>query len=63
MEHRAHLQVSKGRARRLTRHYVRGMPQIRLHCLMSVLAFQAKALWDLQQGREDEMRWMARKAA
>ena len=58
-----HIFKSLKESKRLTRHYVRGMPQIRLHCLMSVLAFQAKALWDLQQGREDEMRWMVRKAA
>ena len=57
-----HIFKSLKESKRLTRHYVRGMPQIRLHCLMSVLAFQAKSLWDLQQGREDEMRWMVRKA-
>ena len=58
-----HIFKSLKEHKRLTRHYVRGMPQIRLHCLMSVLAFQAKALWSLQQGREDEMRWMVRKVA
>ena len=58
-----HIFKSLKESKRLTRHYVRGMRQIRLHVLMSVLAFQAKALWDLQQGREDEMRWMVRKVA
>ena len=50
-------------SRRLERHCVRGLRQIRLHALMSTLAFQATALVHLRAGEEDLMRWMVRKVA
>ena len=48
-------------SRRLERHYVRGLKQIRLHSLMSMLAFQATALVKVQSGEQASMRWMVRR--
>ena len=50
-------------SRRLEGHCVRGLWQIRLHGLMSVLRFQATALAKVQAGEMAIMRWMARKVA
>ena len=50
-------------SRRLERHCVRGLRQITLHVLMSVLAFQATALAKLLAGEAEWMRWMVRKVA
>ena len=50
-------------SRRLERHCVRGLRQIRLHVLMSTLAFQATALARVQAGEGEWMRWMVRKVA
>ena len=50
-------------SRRLERHCVRGLRQIKLHALMSSLAFQATALVRLRAGEADEMRWMVRRVA
>ena len=50
-------------SRRLERHCVRGLRQIRLHATMSVLAFQATSLVRLQAGEANHMRWMVRKVA
>ena len=50
-------------SRRLERHCVRGLRQITLHAMMSVLAFQATALVKLRTGQADMMRWMVRKVA
>ena len=50
-------------SRRLNDHCVRGLQQVRLHALMSVLSFQATALVRVQAGQEAEMRWMVRKIA
>ena len=50
-------------SRRLERHCVRGLRQIRLHVLMSVLAFQATALVKVLAGDLEEMRWMVRRVA
>lgn len=48
-------------SRRLERHHVRGLRQIRLHCLMSTLAYQVSVLVNLQQGRQESMCWMVEK--
>ena len=48
-------------SRRLERHCVRGLRQIRLHAMMSALAFQATALVRVLTGEADWMRWMVRK--
>ena len=50
-------------SRRLERHCVRGLRQIRLHVLMSTLAFQATALVRVLAGEGEWMRWMIRKVA
>ena len=50
-------------SRRLERHCVRGLRQIRLHVLMSTLAFQATALVRVLAGEGEWMRWMVRKVA
>lgn len=54
---------SMKQSRRLERHCVRGLRQVALHALMSVITYQATALWKLQLGRADEMRWMVRQVA
>ena len=48
-------------SRRLERHCVRGLRQITLHALMSVMSFQATALVRVLTGQADRMRWMVRK--
>ena len=48
-------------SRRLDRHCVRGLRQITLHSLMSVLAYQATALVRIMAGEAGWMRWMVRK--
>ena len=48
-------------SRRLERHYIRGLRMITLHCLMSVLAYQATALVHAQAGAVEDMRWMVRR--
>ena len=50
-------------SRRLERHCIRGLRQIRLHVLMSTLAFQATALAWVRAGEGEWMRWMVRKVA
>ena len=45
-------------SRRLERHCTRGQRQITLHCLMSVLSYQATALVTAKAGRPARMRWM-----
>ena len=50
-------------SRRLERHCVRGMRQITLHALMSVLAYQATVLVRLQAGEADRKLWMVEKVA
>lgn len=50
-------------SRRLERHHLRGLQQVRLHGLMSMVLFQATVLHRLQTGRENEMRWMVRRVA
>lgn len=50
-------------SRRLERHCLRGLRQVTLHSLMSVLTFQATALASLMAGRADDMRWMVRRIA
>ena len=50
-------------SRRLEQHCLRGIRQVTLHALMSVLTFQATALANLLAGRADEMRWMVRRIA
>ena len=50
--------------RRLERHCVRGLDQIRLHSLMSTLAYQATRLVNLQAGlTAKEARWMVTRVA
>ena len=50
-------------SRRLNRHCVRGLRQVTLHALMSVLTFQATALVRVLDGEREWMRWMVRKVA
>ncbi len=50
-------------SRRLERHFVRGLPMITLHAMMSVLAFQATALAWVLAGEVENMRWMVRQVA
>lgn len=49
--------------RRLEAHCVRGLQMITLHCLISVLTFQATALVHIQADQKEDMRWMVRKVA
>ena len=50
-------------SRRLESHCVRGLRQIRLHAMLSTLAFQATALARLRAGEPEWMRWMVRQVA
>ena len=50
-------------SRRLEQHCVRGLRQITLHSLMSVLTFQATALVRVLAGQREDMRWMVRRVA
>ena len=50
-------------SRRLESHCVRGLRQITLHAMMSVLAFQATALVRVLAGALGDMRWMVRRVA
>ena len=50
-------------SRRLERHYIRGIAQVRLHCLMAVLTYQATVLVSIQAGSRGRMRWMVAKVA
>ena len=50
-------------SRRLERHCVRGLAQVRLHSMMAVLVYQATVLVALQEGRHSSMRWQVRKVA
>ena len=50
-------------SRRLERHCVRGMRQIRLHDMMSCMAFITTALVRVMEGQSDQMRWMVREVA
>ena len=54
---------SQKESRRLEDHFVRGLKNITLHCLMSTLSFQASALVKAKTGNKDSMRWMVRKVA
>ena len=49
-------------SRRLERHCKRGLQNISLHALMSIVAYSATALVQIQAGRRD-YRWMLRKVA
>ena len=49
-------------SRRLERHCKRGLRNISLHALMSVVAYSATVLVQMQAGRQD-YRWMVRKVA
>ena len=49
--------------RRLESHQIKGLRQITLHSLMSLLSFQATALAKIQNDKLDSMRWMVRKIA
>lgn len=50
-------------SRRLNRHCVRGLRQVRLHALMSMLVYQATALVRILAGEAEQMRWMVRPVA
>ena len=50
-------------SRRLERHCVRGLRQVRLHSLMAVLVYQATALVTVQAGAKPWLRWMVAKVA
>lgn len=50
-------------SRRLERHCIRGLRQVRLHCLVSVLAYQATVLAQVQAGEMEDMRWQVRRVA
>ena len=50
-------------SRRLERHYVRGLRQVRLHCYMAVLVYQVTALVTLLGGEAEFFRWMVAKVA
>ena len=50
-------------SRRLEKPTIRGFRKMRLHAAMSVMAFQATALANLQAGRTAEVRWMVRRVA
>ena len=50
-------------SRRLERHCIRGLRQVRLHVLMSTLTFQATALAKILACEAKWMRWMVRKVA
>ena len=50
-------------SRRLERHHVRGLRQIRLHALMSALAYQTTVLVALRAGEAATMRWMVKAVA
>ena len=50
-------------SRRLERHCVRGLRQIRLHAMMSVLTHQATALVRILAGEARWMRWQVRRVA
>ena len=50
-------------SRRLERHCVRGLRQITLHCLMSVLVYQATVLTHVQNGEVANIRWQVLKVA
>ena len=50
-------------SRRLERHAVRGLRQIRLHALMSFLTFSATALMHVRAGQQDRMGWMVQQVA
>ena len=50
-------------SRRLERNCVRGLQQVRLHCLMAVLTYQATVLANLLAGEARRMRWMVSKVA
>ena len=50
-------------SRRLERHCVRGLRQVRLHAAMSALALQATALVRVLAGESERMRWMVRQVA
>ena len=54
---------SMKQSRRLERHCTRGLRMIRLHALMSMLAYQATALAAVRAGELDTMRWMVWKVA
>ena len=50
-------------SRSLESHCSRGLKRVGLHAAMSMLAFQATALYRLQAGQEDWLRWQVRKVA
>ena len=50
-------------SRRLERHCVRGLRQVRLHALMAVLVYQATALASALAGAMPWLRWMVAKVA
>ena len=50
-------------SRRLERHCVRGLRQVTLHAMMSVLAYQVTALVRVLAGQAEDMRWMVSRVA
>ena len=50
-------------SRRLERHCVRGLRQVRLHVLMAFMVGQATTLANLQAGRTAALRWQCRQVA
>ena len=50
-------------SRRLDQHCIRGLQQITLHTLMSVLTYQANALAKILTGEQGSIRWQVRKIA
>ena len=54
---------SMKQSRRLERHCTRGLRMIRLHSLMSTLAYQTTALAAVRAGELDTMRWMVWRVA
>ena len=54
---------SMKQSRRLERHCTRGLKMVRLHALMSTLAYQTTALVRILDGEAEWMRWMVRKVA
>ena len=50
-------------SRRLDEHCTRGLKQITLHTLMSVLTYQANAVVKVLAGEQESMNWQVRKIA
>ena len=44
-------------SRRLERHHTRGLRNITLHCLLSVIVYQATVLVNARRGARKRLRW------